>query len=351
MIGQLGKVTTGCHSELVLVRLIVMTPRTSFTFKLSPEQQTALVSLLKTGNYIPREVEHTIVAATGQDCNIALYKSGKCLIQGGGARDWVTFVLEPHILREARMDYDKILNPEASQPHMGIDESGKGDFYGPLVIAAAFADERLTDALQEMNVRDSKTVTSDRKVLEMARDIRRLLGGRFAIVTIGPRTYNRLYASMRNVNKMLAWGHARAIENLLEKVPDCPRAISDQFGPKRQIEQALLKKGRRIELIQRHKAESDMAVAAASVLARAGFLAALNDLQRKFGLPIPKGASIQAQDAAVKLIEKNKPEILLDVAKCHFKTADVVLEKMSLDRDALGPEGQATSKTMGERNE
>jgi ribonuclease HIII len=334
----------------VLILFTRMTQRTSFTFKLTSGQQAALVSLLKAGNYIPREVEHTIVAVEGQDCNIALYKSGKCLAQGSGAQDWVTFVLEPQILLEAHLGYEKLLNPEASQPHMGIDESGKGDFFGPLVIAAAFADERLTDALQEMNVRDSKTITTDRKALEMARDIRRLLGERFAIVTIGPRAYNRLYASMRNVNKILAWGHARAIENLLEKVPDCPRAISDQFGPKRQIEQALMKKGRKIELVQRHKAESDMAVAAASVLARAGFLLALVDLQKKFGVPFPKGASAQVQDAAVKLIGKNKPEILLDIAKCHFKTADVVLEKASFDRSVLGPEGAAVSKPMGRDN-
>ncbi len=324
-----------------------MTPRTSFTFKLTPGQQTTLAALLKAGNYIPREVEHTIAAAEGQDCKIALYKSGKCLVQGRGAQDWVTFVLEPQVLQEAHLGYEKILNPKASQPHMGIDESGKGDFFGPLVIAAAYADERLTDALQEMNVRDSKTVTSDRKALEMARDIRNLLGKRFAIVTIGPRAYNRLYAGMRNVNKILAWGHARAIENLLEKVPDCPRAISDQFGPKRQIEQALMKKGRKIELVQRHKAESDMAVAAASLLARAGFLLALIDLQKKFGVAIPKGASAHVQDTAVKLIGKHSPRILLDIAKCHFKTADVVLGKTSFDRSILGPEGQATSKTPG----
>lgn len=327
-----------------------MTQRTSFTFKLTSGQQATLVRLLKAGNYIPREVEHTIVAAEGQDCNIALYKSGKCLVQGSGAQDWVTFMLEPQILLEAHLGYEKVLNPEASRPHMGIDESGKGDFFGPLVIAAAYADERLTDTLQEMNVRDSKTITSDRKALEMARDIRKLLGERFALVTIGPRAYNRLYAGMRNVNKILAWGHARAIENLLEKVPDCPRAISDQFGPKRQIEQALMKKGRKIELVQRHKAESDMAVAAASILARAGFLLALIDLQKKFGVPIPKGASAQVQDTAVKLIGKNKPEILLDIAKCHFKTADVVLEKASFDRSVLGPEGAAVSKTMTRDN-
>ena len=323
-----------------------MTQRTSFTFKLTSEQQSVLTSILKSGNYIPREVEHTITAAEGPDCNIALYKSGKCLVQGRGAQDWITFVLEPQVLQEAHLGYEKILHPETTRPHMGIDESGKGDFFGPLVVAAAYADERLTDALQEMNVRDSKTITSDRKALEMARDIRKLLGERFALVTIGPQAYNRLYASMRSVNNILAWGHARAIENLLEKVPDCPTAISDQFGPKRQIEQALMKKGRKIEMIQRHKAESDMAVAAASILARAGFLLALIELQKKFGIPIPKGASAQVQDTAVHLIQNHPPEILLKIAKCHFKTTDVVLGKVALDRSVLGPEGQVVSKAM-----
>jgi len=328
-----------------------MSQRTSFTYKLTPEQQTLLVKHLRSGNYRPFELEHTIIAAEGEHCNIALYKSGKCLVQGAGAQDWVTFVLEPSILQEIRLGYEDVLDPESVQPHMGIDESGKGDFFGPLVIAAAFADEKLVPIMKEMNVRDSKTITSDRKAEDMARDIRRLLGDRFAIVTIGPRAYNRLYASMRNVNRILAWGHARAIENLLEKIPDCPRAVSDQFGPTRQIEQALMKKGRKIKLVQRHRAESDLAVAAASILARAGFLFALRDLQKKYELPIPKGASEAVKDSAAKLVEKHGPGILLDVAKCHFKTADAVLGKLSLDRTALGPDGAATSKAMTREND
>ncbi len=318
--------------------------RNSFTYKLSPAQQEALIRILRSGNYRPMEVQHTLVAAEAADCNIALYKSGKCLVQGSGAQDWVSYILEPEVLHEVRLGYEDLLNPEALQAHMGIDESGKGDFFGPLVIASAYVDESLVPALRDLNVRDSKTITSDRVAVDMATKIRRLLGQRFAIVAVGPRAYNRLYASMRNVNRILAWGHARAIENLLEKVPDCPRAVSDQFGPTRQIEQALMKKGRTIHLVQMPRAESDIAVAAASVLARAGFLDALKKMQEQFGVPIPKGASAQVQAAARDLIGKKGPDILLDIAKCHFRTTDVVLEAAGLSRSVLGPDGQAVSK-------
>jgi ribonuclease HIII len=323
-----------------------MTKRTSYTFKLDETQQKALINLLRTGNFRPMTVEHTIIAAEGPDCNIALYKSGKCLVQGRGAEDWVTFTLEPQVLGEAHLGYEDVLNPEAVQPHMGIDESGKGDFFGPMVIASAYVDEGLVHTLREMNVRDSKTITSDRKAEEMARDIRKLLGPKFAVVTIGPAAYNRLYAKMRSVNTILAWGHARAIENLLEKVPDCPRALSDQFGPTHQIQRALLKNGKNIKLEQRHKAESDMAVAAASILARAGFLDALRKMGEKFGVKIPKGASAQVKEVACEIVKKHGPQVLLDVAKCHFKTADEVLSQCGHVRMILGPDGQATSKAF-----
>jgi ribonuclease HIII len=326
-----------------------MAERNSFTFKLTNEQQQVLTNILRTGNYRPMRVEHTSIAAEGPNCNIALYKSGKCLVQGRGAKDWVTFVLEPQVLQEVRIGYEEVLDPAAFQPHMGVDESGKGDFFGPLVIAAAYTDERLTGLMREMNVRDSKTITSDRKAEDMAEAIRKLLGGRFALVVIGPRAYNRLYASMHNVNCILAWGHARAIENLLEKTPDCPRAVSDQFGPTRQVIQALMKKGREIKLEQRPKAESDPAVAAASILARAGFLDALRRMQKKYEIAIPKGASDAVRESARQLIGKHGPEVLLEVAKCHFKTADAVLTEMKLNRSILGPDGQAVSQPVGAR--
>jgi len=256
--------------------------------------------------------------------------------------------LEPYVLMEARLGYEEVHDPELSKPHMGIDESGKGDFFGPMVIAAVYVDEAIVEKFREMDVRDSKTITGDKKANDMAKDIRQLLGHRFDVVSIGPRAYNRLYATVKNVNKILAWGHARAIENLLQKVPECTRAVSDQFGPKRQIEEALMKHGKKIHLHQMPKAESDPAVAAASILARSAFITALADMQKDMGIDVPKGASDRVQAAAREMVKRDGPEILLDVAKCHFRTADKVLEAMSLERSALGPDGAAVSKASAQ---
>ena len=321
-----------------------MASKTSFTFPLTETQRTVVTELLRNGNYRTATVPYTTIAADGPDCRIALYTSGKLVVQGKGAQEWVTFTLEPEVLLEARLGYEEVRNPESVAPHMGIDESGKGDFFGPMVIAGAYFDASLAARFQELNVRDSKTISSDRVAEQLAAEIMRANNGRHALVTIGNPAYNRLYTSMGSVNLMLAWGHARAIENLLDRVPDCPRALSDQFGPKRQIEQALMKKGRSIKLDQRPKAEADPAVAAASILARAGFLRALRQLRETHGQEFPKGASPQVIEAAVELVKKKGPRILLEVAKCHFRTADIVLEKAGLSRADLGPEGAAKSK-------
>ncbi len=318
--------------------------KNSYTFKLTAPQQQELENLLRGGNYRAKSVPYTRIAVEGPDYNVALYTSGKCLVQGKGAADWVTFTLEPYVLKEVVTGYDKILHPEAIEMHMGIDESGKGDFFGPLVIAAVYTDEAIATAFQEMDVRDSKTISSDAKAEKMAEAIRKILKGRFAIVKIGPEAYNRLYSSIQNVNRLLAWGHARAIENLLEKVPDCPKAIADQFGPKQQIEKALLKKGRKITLVQRHKAEADPAVAAASILARDGFLQGLKAMGEQYKVKIPKGASDQVRAVAREMVQKHGPGILVQTCKCHFKTADAVLAELNMNRAALGPLGQAVSK-------
>ena len=307
----------------------------SFTYKLDDRQQKELIKLLSNPKYRPETVPHTQMAVSIPDCRINLYKSGKLLVQGKEAQEWVTFTLETEILKEAFVGYEEFHDPEAFKPHMGIDESGKGDFFGPLVIASAYVDEELVNKLREMGVRDSKKISSDNVALNMARDIRKLLGDRCAMVTIGPRSYNRMYSKIRNVNKMLAWGHARAIENLLEKVPGCPRALSDKFGPTHQIERALMDKGKKIKLDQRTKAESDPAVAAASILARAGFVYALKKMGKEHGIEVPKGASDKVRREAEKLVADKGPGILLDTAKCHFQTTDKVLAEVGYSRKDL----------------
>ena len=209
----------------------------------------------------------------------------------------------------------------SSIERIGIDESGKGDYFGPLVIAAVFVDATTQGELALMGVRDSKTI-SDGRILEMAPDIRAICP--HSLIAIGPPKYNELYAKIKNLNRLLAWGHAKALENLLGRV-SCERAISDQFGDTQLILNALQEKGRKIVLEQRTKAESDLAVAAASIVARAEFLMRLKRLSDEVGTSLPKGASPAVELAAKMVVKKHGQERLSTVAKLHFKTTKAVL--------------------------
>lgn len=208
-----------------------------------------------------------------------------------------------------------------SVERIGIDESGKGDYFGPLVIAAVFVDATTQGELALMNVRDSKKI-SDGRILEMAPDIRTICP--HSIIAIGPQRYNELYRKIRNLNRLLAWGHAKALETLLDRV-SCGHAIADQFGDEQLILNALQEKGRTIVLEQRHKAESDLAVAAASILARAEFLLRLKRLSDEIGTVLPKGASPAVELAGRMIVKKHGEERLGSVAKLHFKTTQAVL--------------------------
>jgi len=214
-----------------------------------------------------------------------------------------------------------INDPSVASGRIGSDESGKGDYFGPLVIAAAFVTPEIEPDLKLMEVRDSKKI-SDGRVLELARDLRQVC--KHSIVAIGPQRYNELYEKIRNLNRLLAWGHARALENLLEQV-NCDLAIADQFGDERFILNALLEKGKRIRLVQRPKAEEDLAVAAASILARAEFLTRLKRLSDEVGTSLPKGASPSVELAARMVVKKHGRERLGTIAKLHFKTTLAVL--------------------------
>ncbi len=213
----------------------------------------------------------------------------------------------------------------AEKGHIGTDESGKGDYFGPLVIAGVYLPDEQEPVFREIGVRDSKRF-SDNRVRELAEIIKR--GYVHSIVSIGPERYNALYLNLRNLNRLLAWGHSRAIENILGEVP-CRMAITDQFGDKAYVLNALMKKGQRLELIQRPKAEEDMAVAGASILARAEFLKRLYFLSQDIGLELPKGASPLVEEAAVTLVRRHGPEVLEKVAKTHFKITQRVLALVS----------------------
>lgn len=298
----------------------------SYSLKLTPEQSKELATLLKNGNYERTQIPYTEISVKGDNLSVNLYTSGKVLIQGEGTEEFVQFILEPQITKEARLGYEDVLDSGANAPHIGVDESGKGDYFGPLVIAAVYTNETLSKRMREFGARDCK-VLSDAQVFSIGAKIRGLLGtNRFSIISIGPEKYNEIYAKRKNGNVILAWGHARSIENVLERVPSCPRAVADQFGNEKLIRDALMEKGKKIVLDQHHKAESDIAVAAASILAREHFLRALESLGNKYGVKLPKGAAHSTTlPAARTLIERHGEDVLRQVAKVNFRTTNLAL--------------------------
>src|SRR5437899_8130014 len=294
----------------------------SYTHPLTNEQAAKLRALLKELGFEFSPKEYTLFFARKNKLSVAVYEKGpKVLVQGKGVGEFVQFELEPKILGEAKLGYEEVHLPEMFEPHFGVDESGKGDFFGPLVISGVYVDRGIAHNLLDAGVQDSKRIGSDARIRALAQVIRKTPGGLVETVLIGPRRYNELYEKFGNLNKLLGWGHARVIENLLEKKPDCPRSLSDQFADARVIEQSLLRHGRKIDIEQRLRAESDIAVAAASILAREAFINWLERRGRELGLRLERGASASVKETGRKLVEMKGPQILREVAKVHFRTA------------------------------
>jgi ribonuclease HIII len=300
-------------------------PLTSHTAPLTVDQAEALRGVLASEGFEFEERPYMLYFAKKAKLTVAVYSKGpKALIQGRGVEDFITLVLEPRVLGEAKFGYEEIHSPELFEPHFGIDESGKGDFFGPLVICGAYVNPDIARTLKDAGVRDSKAITSDKKIRELAAAIHRARVPTSTVVIAPPR-YNDLYRKIGDLNRLLAWGHARAIEDLCKLCPDCPRALSDKFAHVRLLERALMENGRKLVLEQRTKAESDYAVAAASILAREKFIDWLEAKGSEIGSIIPRGVSANVKNTAMELIRSHGPGVLEGLAKTHFKTAGEVL--------------------------
>lgn len=322
--------------------------KTTFTYELTEDEQELLLGVMLTGNYRKREVPYSLWSVEGEGFNATLYekvKHGKrkLCIQGRGAEDFVLFTLEPTVLKRAELGYEDVLHPENIAPHAGSDESGKGDYFGPLVVCCCYTDESLSKEMRELGARDCKQM-SDAQVLKTGAKLRELLTPRrYATVKLGNAAYNRLYAKMKNINRMLAWAHATAIEELLEKIPDCHRVVVDQFAKtEATIARALKPRGKAAEIVQKHKAESDIAVAAASVIARELFLRDMLGETEEDKLPIGS-SDPKVKEFAIAKVRAEGPNYIMNHCKAHFKTTDQVLEACGLSRAALPPEGQITN--------
>ncbi len=266
-------------------------------------------------------------ADEGERLVVKQYQKGTLMIQGRAEHllQVILHVLSPFLddaAEAAGNGSGRAGTRQLPLPHIGTDESGKGDYFGPLVVGGVLVETGTRERLVALGVRDSKKL-GDARCRGLAAEIRRICVERYREVIIPPERYNTLYEEFRregrNLNHLLAWAHARAIESLLECAP-CRLAVADQFGNESYIRSRLMNKGREIELIQEHRGERYLAVAAASILARDRFLEYLDRLSGEAGLALPKGAGPPVVSAARKYVKRHGADKLSRVAKVHYKT-------------------------------
>ena len=292
-----------------------------YSIQLTKDEAAALKKrLAATPLFHAAQREYADFCFESEQVNVAFYpKKGRLLIQGRGAEDFVKDTLQLNPVEKAPAMSSTLPALVDTTPHFGVDESGKGDYFGPLVVAGVYTDERCAAELVRLGCRDSKAIPDDRKIHAMAEKIKKTAGVVFEVICIGPRRYNELYAEMGNLNRLLAWGHARVIAALHEKVPACPRALSDQFANEWVLKRALGQRHIPVQLEQRTKAESDVAVAAASILARDRFVQWVQQTSAASKCPMPLGCAPHVTRAAQHFVETHGRDRLQDVAKLHFK--------------------------------
>lgn len=296
-----------------------MTKPAFFTTQIDTQLAPKLRADLEEQGFEFTKPPYTIFSAKKKGVSCTLYESGSLTVQGKEMQEFLEFYLEPQILKEFRFSH-----PMAHQnvtPHIGMDEAGKGDFFGPLCVAAVYADEAGIHQMHAMGVKDSKSLSDD-TILKIAQKIRASFP--YTVIRLFPLKYNELYRKFKNLNRLLGWAHVAALGDLSQKT-QCQIATIDQFAKEYVMESALKQKKLAVTLTQRVRGEEDLVVAAASILARASFVEGMQKLSEEIGFELPKGASRTVVKAAQKLVAKEGPDILEKVAKTHFKTTQEVL--------------------------
>ena len=300
----------------------------SYTIKLDDAPMDILKAIGEARGWAPFEVAYTRFAfkAEAAKLNICAYTSGKVVIAGKGTEDFVRDVLEPEVTKAAKLGYDEVLNPDWFEAHAGLDESGKGDFFGPVVAATVIAEKSAIFKWREAGVQDSKKIT-ETKILQLDKLIRETPWVTVKTCYCSMPKYNELMRRPRaNLNLLLAWQHATALSQALAEKP-VKWGLLDQFTEQPLVQRELAKKKvENFELRMRTKAESDPVVAAASIVARAEYVRLMRELSRKFGEPLQKGASARVKQQAHQIIQKFGVLALGDFAKLHFRTAYEVVK-------------------------
>lgn len=295
----------------------------SYTVKLDDAQMEKLRAIVEARGWTPFSVAYTRFAfkADHLKVNVCAYTSGKVVIAGRGTEDFVRDVVEPEVTQAARLGYDDVLHPEWFEAHAGLDESGKGDFFGPVIAATVIADSPAIETWIKAGVKDSKTV-AEPQIMKLDALIRGSKGAVARTCYCGMPKYNQLMLRPgANLNRLLAWQHATALEQALAQ-KRVAWGLLDQFSEQPWTQRELAKKGvADFDLRMRPRAEEDPVVAAASVVARAEFVRQMHALSQRFGEKLQKGAGPLVREQGARLVEKLGARALGDFAKLHFRTA------------------------------
>lgn len=305
---------------------------TTYTLKLDDGQMERLRAACAAKHWEQAEVPYARFAFRGPKVNVTAYTSGKVVVAGKETEDFVQNVIEAQVTGEARLGYDDVHHPEWFEPHAGLDESGKGDLFGPVIAATVIAERPAIEAWREAGVRDSKSI-ADSQILKLDELIRGTPGAVVETCSCGMAKYNELMLKPRaNLNRLLAWQHATALDKALAK-KWVARGLLDQFSKEPLVQRELKRKGQEKFLLEmRTKAESDPVVAAASVVARAEYVRVMIQLSREFGDRLRKGAGADAKAQAAQIVERLGAPALGRFAKLHFRTSyEVVSAAGKLD--------------------
>ncbi|SET78232.1 ribonuclease HIII [Salinibacillus kushneri] len=267
---------------------------------------------------------HTFFAAKVNGCAITAYKSGKVLFQGKNheieANKWGS---SKNTQQKYQTKPDRQIPSFVNQSHIGSDEAGSGDFFGPLTTAAAYVEETKIPLLKELGVGDSKTMSDD-KIMELAKKIRQAEIP-YSLMVLHNQKYNHLQQKGWTQGKMKVMLHYHAIMKVRQKMDtsQLKGILVDQFSEPHVFKRHLASEQKRMPN-QFHfmtKAESySIAVAAASIIARAKFVKEMDQLSREIGFHLPKGASKKVDEQAARIIQKKGKQTLHDCSKIHFST-------------------------------
>lgn len=269
-----------------------------------------------------KKIPYAIFQAVEEDTVITLYESGKAMFQGISADvDASMWAMLQEKGKEDLKNEEDLYNITS----IGSDEVGTGDYFGPVVVCAAYVNIEDIKFLEELKVKDSKQITDD-YIRKIAPTIDKRID--YELLALSNKEYNEKYKTIKNINKIKAIMHNKVLYTLHQRHIDCNKIIIDEFAKENSYFN-YLKEVNNVErnLIFTPKAENkNMAVATAAILARFTFLEIMDKLSDKYHEPLLKGASSEVDKQAERLIEKYGKEVLDDIAKLHFINTERILK-------------------------